>query len=133
MTTSKRDRREYMKEYASRPEVAERIRNERRRHYLKHKDRILEESKIRFKENAAFRRKILSEFPCAFCGESDSDLIDWHHIDESTKKFNVGHTSRGHSDWWDEVMKCIPLCALCHRKIHKNKLCLLPHKPYPKQ
>ena len=72
-----------------------------------------------------FKKDLLSIFPCKLCGESDPDLIDWHHVEPEDKLFEI-KTSKGHDRWWNEVLKCIPLCALCHRKIHKNKLCLLP-------
>ena len=73
----------------------------------------------------AARRKLLSEFPCRLCNETDSDLIDWHHLDPETKSFGLLSSSPNVEVWWDEVLKCIPLCALCHRKLHTNKLCLL--------
>lgn len=74
------------------------------------------------------RREILSQFCCIACHESDSDLIDWHHVNSDEKQFNIGGSSlsRNHNTWWLEVLKCVPLCALCHRKLHMNKLCLLP-------
>lgn len=76
--------------------------------------------------NADFRKSILASFSCCLCGECDSDLIDWHHINPDDKSFNIkGSLAVNHSKWWDEVLKCIPVCALCHRKIHTNKLCLL--------
>ena len=74
-----------------------------------------------------FNKQLLSIFPCKLCGESDSDLIDWHHVSPEDKCFEIS-ASKGHEPWWNEVLKCIPLCALCHRKLHMNKLCLLPIK-----
>lgn len=104
----------------------ERIRASKREHYKRNREKILRETKEVADRNRDFRKEILAQFPCLLCGESDPDMIDWHHVDESEKKFNIGHTSRAHSEWWDEVLKCIPVCVSCHRKIHKNKLCLLP-------
>ena len=104
----------------------ERIRALARERYLRNREKILRDTQEVARRNKEFRKAILSEFPCKLCGESDPDMIDWHHIDESQKKFNVAHTSRAHSEWWDEVMKCIPVCVSCHRKIHKDKVCLIP-------
>ena len=75
-----------------------------------------------------FRRNILSQFCCIACHESDHDLIDWHHVQPDDKSFSIcgGSLTVNHSRWWLEVLKCVPLCALCHRKLHMNKLCLLP-------
>ena len=79
------------------------------------------------KKLLAEKRKILDAFPCKLCGESDPDLIDWHHIDPQSKDFLITGKSVSNVDrWWNEVLKCIPVCALCHRKIHANKRCLLP-------
>jgi hypothetical protein len=73
----------------------------------------------------SFNKNLLSTFPCKLCGESDSDLIDWHHVVPEDKSFEISK-STSHELWWNEVLKCIPLCALCHRKLHMDKLCLLP-------
>lgn len=76
--------------------------------------------------NSKFRRNLLAQFNCLLCGLSDPDLIDWHHVCPEEKLFDVkGALSRSHDMWWAEVLKCIPVCALCHRKIHTNKLCLI--------
>ena len=75
------------------------------------------------------RNKLLSQFNCICCGESDSDLIDWHHVVPDSKELNIrGCGGVAETKWWNEVLKCVPLCALCHRKIHTNKLCLIPQK-----
>ena len=81
------------------------------------------------RHNAEFRRALLAQFNCCLCGECDSDLIDWHHVCPEEKLFDIkGALGRNHSLWWDEVLKCIPVCCNCHRKIHKDKLCLIPPK-----
>ena len=76
-------------------------------------------------QNTLFRKTLLSSFNCFCCGESDSDLIDWHHVHPKDKLFNVTAYNEPHDKWWNEVLKCIPVCVLCHRKIHTNKLCLM--------
>jgi hypothetical protein len=81
------------------------------------------------RQNSTKRKEILSRFPCVLCAESDPDLIDWHHVYPEDKVFDIkGSLSQAYTTWWDEVIKCIPVCALCHRKIHKDKLCLIPQK-----
>ena len=79
----------------------------------------------RSKERYDRRMGLLAQYDCCLCGECDSDLIDWHHIDPSLKEFALCQGS-SEDRWWEEVLKCIPVCALCHRKIHSEKLCLLP-------
>ena len=78
-----------------------------------------------------FRIDLLSNFPCHCCGDLDPITIDWHHVYPEQKEFDV---KRGlnlpHDVWWNEVLKCIPVCCNCHRKIHKETLCLiLPTSP----
>ena len=91
----------------------------------KHTERC---KKVR-QQNSEFRKSILAEFGCYLCDVIDSDLIDWHHVCPKEKLFDIkGALGTGHSIWWDEVLKCIPLCCNCHRKIHTNKLCLIPPK-----
>ena len=81
------------------------------------------------RKNSEFRKNILSEFGCLLCDVVDPDLIDWHHVCPEEKLFDIkGALGTNHNMWWDEVLKCIPVCCNCHRKIHTNKLCLLPLK-----
>ncbi len=83
---------------------------------------------LRVQKLRDIRRNILSQFCCIACQESDADLIDWHHVHPEDKAFSIGGSSLTvqHDRWWLEVLKCVPLCALCHRKLHMNKLCLIP-------
>jgi hypothetical protein len=74
------------------------------------------------------RRDLLSIFPCVCCNEPDTTVIQWHHVDSTIKEFDISKSGVSEERWWDEVLKCIPVCANCHVKIHKNKLCLLPQK-----
>ena len=79
------------------------------------------------KQNSEFRIQLLNQFPCYCCGNPDPTVIDWHHVVPEDKTFEIKwgiHLS--HEKWWNEVLKCIPVCCNCHRKIHKNTLCLLP-------
>jgi hypothetical protein len=56
---------------------------------------------------------------CAHCGESDPVVLDFHHVDASTKRFKlIGSLCYCHSREviLEEVAKCIVLCANCHRR-----------------
>ena len=106
------ERREYNRQWRLRPENLERDR---------------ERCRLKSQAQRQSRNELLSDFPCLACGEPDSDLIDWHHVDPDSKKFCIkGSGGINENAWWLEVLKCIPLCCNCHRKIHKEKLCLLP-------
>ena len=97
--------------------------------YLSHpvnKARRKEAADRNRKLNSEFRRNLLSQFSCHLCGLEDPDLIDWHHVCPEDKLFDIkGGLGQSHENWWNEVLKCIPVCALCHRKIHTSKLCLM--------
>lgn len=64
--------------------------------------------------------KYLSEHPCVDCGESDPIVLEFDHIDETTKTACVA-TMVGEAysiqRIADEVAKCVVRCANCHRRI----------------
>ena len=79
------------------------------------------------RKRVLFKKELLGQFPCFVCREPDPDMIDWHHVNPEEKSFGLAGKSRIQEDvWWNEVLKCIPVCVSCHRKIHMDKLCLLP-------
>lgn len=59
---------------------------------------------------------------CGYC--RDIKALDFHHLDETTKEF--GLSDRGMTRSWEktkkEVLKCVLLCANCHREIHSGTL-----------
>lgn len=58
--------------------------------------------------------------PCAKCGESRLYLVQFHHIDPSTKAFCIGAnaTDRKEEDLITEIKKCVCLCSNCHDEFH---------------
>lgn len=67
---------------------------------------------------------LLEEFRkngCIKCGESVSCCLDAHHLDPSSKDFNIGeaYNKRVKLDVVAaELKKCICVCKNCHAKIH---------------
>ena len=55
---------------------------------------------------------------CRKCGESRYWVIDAHHIDNSTKSFEIGRARRGLKTTKKELKKCMPLCSNCHKDFH---------------
>ena len=58
---------------------------------------------------------------CSRCGyDKCLDALDFHHLDESKKEFNLSR--KGHTRSWkkvkEELDKCVLLCANCHREVH---------------
>ena len=126
-------KKEYDRQYRekNRERIRERDRDYKREWSRKWREKNAEthreRCKVSFTKNSNFRRNLLSQFSCVCCGETDADLIDWHHVNPENKSFEImGGLTRPHDVWWEEVLKCVPVCVLCHRKIHTNKLCLLP-------
>jgi hypothetical protein len=59
---------------------------------------------------------------CVVCGYSNAiTALEFHHINEDTKKFNI---SQDHNIKWEilleEVKKCMLVCCRCHREIHEK-------------
>lgn len=57
---------------------------------------------------------------CEQCGENDPDCLDLHHINPKEKDYSFA-VLRGkpmNERFFNEVAKCIVLCANCHRKLH---------------
>ena len=56
---------------------------------------------------------------CKKCKDKRYYLLDFHHMDPSTKTFQIG---QGESKGWErvlnEIKKCILLCSNCHREFH---------------
>lgn len=63
-----------------------------------------------------FKQTFLQRNPCD-CGMSDIECLDYHHIDQKTleKRVPCIHTFKKSIE---EMIKCVVVCANCHRKIH---------------
>lgn len=68
-------------------------------------------------------RKLLLEYlqenPCVMCGQDDPIVLDFDHIDPSTKTKGISKMLSGHYGWnkiSEEIKKCRVLCANCHRR-----------------
>ena len=62
-------------------------------------------------------REHLKSHPCVECGESDIVVLDFDHIDPSTKEANISHLIYGATikRLKKEMAKCQVLCVRCHR------------------
>lgn len=113
-----------------------RARDYNAQYYQKHKDEKKAYNKTYYKSyreankdllNAKAKQKAiariteLKEFlggKCRYCGSSEH--LHFHHIDNSTKEFNIGNSLNFRYDrLLNEAKKCILLCDACHRALHK--------------
>lgn len=104
-----------------------------RKYYETHKGRMREYQTKFYEEHKEKRRQydakrqlkrneLLTKWrkPCQKCGEQRLYLIQFHHIDPTTKEFNVS-TSAGNKKTEiveEEVKKCVCLCSNCHDEFH---------------
>lgn len=60
---------------------------------------------------------------CEVCGLTDTECLDFHHIDPNQKSFGVGHKCGTVSKeaLLAEIMKCRVLCGCCHRAEHAKQ------------
>lgn len=79
------------------------------------------------KRRRRIREKAIEYFggQCIFCSYSRCfAALDFHHIDESQKKFGLSQDGLTRS--WEktrqELDKCVLVCSNCHREIHAGEL-----------
>lgn len=82
--------------------------------------------KQKYQKNKDLIGEIKSNKGCAKCGDTRSYVLDFHHIDPSTKvekvsKIVSNHYSASNNEIKNEIDKCIVLCANCHREWHYLK------------
>lgn len=96
-----------------------------------YRDKHYQENKEYYKEKAAKyridRRKEFNKFKeglkCSICGESRWWVLDFHHVDGTTKEKEVVNLVESPRKLKEELKKCIVLCANCHRDLHyKEKI-----------
>lgn len=91
--------------------------------YQDNKEKVKERSRrqgsIRILERRKYTYNYLLEHPCVQCGEKDPTVLEFDHIDPSTKSYTVGHMAWSNcamKKLKDEIAKCQVLCANCHRR-----------------
>ena len=80
--------------------------------------------KAKQKELKNLKKKFESykkELACTHCGNADFRVLEFHHVDASTKENNISDLLSRKNSWQNimtELKKCICLCANCHRIVH---------------
>lgn len=94
-----------------------------REHYLRNKDKQIAANnkyrKAKREEWQAFKTSLC----CTKCNFSHPAALDFHHTDPSQKEGNV-HRFAANGQYkraYEEVKKCIVLCANCHRVLHAEE------------
>lgn len=102
----------------------EKQREASRRHYAKHRDKVIAKAKVLSKKAKDRARAYITAYleanPCVDCGETDIIVLEFDHVgEEGTKKFNISDATRlgyGMPKLKAEMAKCEVRCANCHRK-----------------
>jgi hypothetical protein len=100
----------------SRAEYYRRYRQENLTKRLILERRMQRNTRERISEILVFIKETLG---CLKCGELDSDLLDFHHIDPESKKGKAVSKNSWESTI-RELKKCIVLCVKCHRKLSQR-------------
>lgn len=91
-----------------------------RKHYLKNQEEIIQKNKV----SKAQQKETWSEFKrglkCTKCGFDHTAALDFHHEDPAEKEYNVNRlvSNKQFTKAYEEIKKCIVLCANCHRVWH---------------
>lgn len=118
---SKQKKKEYMKKWREKNPDYDKKR------YSKNKEYFLENKR----KNRRKKNQIIKEYkrkhPCK-CGEKHPCALDFHHLKKDETNQNISDLIRRNTSLkkiFEEIDKCIVVCANCHRKIH----CSDPRKP----
>lgn len=86
--------------------------------YLLDKNKVINAAKERKQKITNDVNVLRSTLGCRLCSEKEFCCIDFHHI--GNKKDNIAYlcSVKNKQKIYNELLKCVPLCANCHRKIH---------------
>ena len=94
----------------------------KRQWYLRNKEKSLESARKNKQRDIEWFKSIKRTKCCAVCGETKFELLDFHHIDPSTKVASVADIlgRKGRNKVIEEMNKCRVLCKKCHTDHHDS-------------
>jgi hypothetical protein len=104
------ERKEYHKQYS-------------KKHYEEHKEEYYLRTIRRRRNVREWLANYKKSLECIECGCRNPVCIDFHHIDD--KKDTIANITQKTLSIYkikEELKKCVPICANCHRKIHKKEV-----------
>jgi hypothetical protein len=98
----------------------------KREHYLKNKQRYIDQAGARkdslYLERTRFLLDFFASNPCLDCGERDPVVLEFDHV--ADKKFDIG-SALPYRNWesiLDEISKCEVVCRNCHRRRESRRM-----------
>jgi hypothetical protein len=91
--------------------------------YRENKQRVIEGTRKNREKHKKKWREFKASLSCEKCGFSHPAALDFHHKNSSEKENDVSlFINQGmYKRAYEEVKKCIALCANCHRIHHWNE------------
>ena len=77
--------------------------------------------KQKYQEKKNIVQELKSQCKCAKCGDDRGYVLEYHHVNPEEKEYTIARlTSNNYTldKVYDEIQKCIVLCANCHREFH---------------
>ena len=77
--------------------------------------------KQKYQEKKNEIQELKSQYSCAKCGDKRGYVLDFHHINPSEKENTIARMTSNNYELikvYDEIKKCVVLCANCHREFH---------------
>jgi len=94
-----------------------------RRHYQNNKESIKVATKTHKAGKKSEWREYKKTLSCTKCSENHIATLDFHHVVRSpdNKKIYALIRNGAYAAVFEEIKKCIVLCANCHRKLHHEE------------
>ena len=92
-----------------------------KQHYIKNKNNIIEGVKQLKNQRKKHILDLKKQSKCVKCNEDRFYVLDFHHIDNNEKQFNISDLANKNLSWKTiekEINKCIILCRNCHSEFH---------------
>ena len=92
----------------------------RKKHYELNKEKYIKKAKEYSNKISEWLIEEKKKLKCNNCDENRYWVLDFHHIDSSTKEESISNlVNKGNkSKLIQEMEKCIILCSNCHRDLH---------------
>lgn len=112
-----------LSEFASRSSMCKPCHNQyNREHYTSNKQYYIDKARKNDLKYLQIMREYIWRYllnnPCVQCGEIDPRVLEFDHLDPSTKLFNISDAAKHTSKITvvqAEIDKCQVLCVKCHR------------------